>query len=143
MKIFFYDITGRAVSSCGNSIVDTGESCDDGNADDEDGCDSSCKVSRARSCITNPAPHSSGQVALHYSLGYPGLCTLLHENAVPDADRNKDGATDYLDSCLYQDYQNSCSADGTMLDYYKCSPANLPLKDSKPCPAGCKEGACA
>lgn len=32
------------MNSCGNGILDNGEECDDGNNDDNDGCDSNCKT---------------------------------------------------------------------------------------------------
>lgn len=35
-------------SACGNGVVETGEACDDGNGDDEDGCDNDCHVSLCR-----------------------------------------------------------------------------------------------
>ncbi|HEV7732638.1 MAG TPA: ELWxxDGT repeat protein [Candidatus Binatia bacterium] len=48
--LFFYAEDGRtgeelwAVTPCGNGVQNPGESCDDGNADDGDGCDAMCHV---------------------------------------------------------------------------------------------------
>jgi cysteine-rich repeat protein len=47
------DPTGaRAGGSCGNGTVDPGETCDDGNASDNDGCPADCAVD---SCTPDPA----------------------------------------------------------------------------------------
>ncbi|MBI1970764.1 hypothetical protein HYS47_03385 [Candidatus Woesearchaeota archaeon] len=134
-------ITGNAVV-CGDGVVATGEACDDGNADDYDGCSSSCDVVRKRTCLTMPGGHVEG-VALHYSLGFEGLCGMGHPNTDATTDQNSDGRLDYNDQCFYKDYQNECSADGTLQYYYECSPSNLPIKRSRECPGGCVEGICA
>jgi len=39
-------------SVCGNAIVETGETCDDGNQASLDGCSSSCKIEAGYSCTT-------------------------------------------------------------------------------------------
>ena len=42
--------TSACVNLCGNGIRDTGEDCDDGNAQDGDGCSTACDVERGWSC---------------------------------------------------------------------------------------------
>ncbi|RMH45308.1 MAG: hypothetical protein D6689_00185 [Deltaproteobacteria bacterium] len=37
-------IVGYNLPACGNGVVEAGEACDDGNADDADGCRSDCTV---------------------------------------------------------------------------------------------------
>ena len=37
---------------CGNGIIDEGEECDDGNKENEDGCDNNCKVKIPDYCLT-------------------------------------------------------------------------------------------
>jgi len=48
---------------CGNSILDGGEQCDDGNSDAGDGCSASCQVEEDWSC-TLPQPPVAGTNAL-------------------------------------------------------------------------------
>ena len=48
--------TGQCVSLCGNGIIDTGEVCDDGNANSGDGCSSTCAVESGWNCSPNPTP---------------------------------------------------------------------------------------
>lgn len=40
-------------SMCGNSIVEGGEACDDGNSFSGDGCSSSCQVEPSHACFVN------------------------------------------------------------------------------------------
>jgi len=42
--------TCEPVNCCGNSVIEADETCDDGNWDDEDGCDSSCQMSTVAVC---------------------------------------------------------------------------------------------
>jgi len=133
-------VTGNAVV-CGDGVVAAGEACDDGNADDYDGCSSSCSVVRKRTCLLNPEGHA-GSVALHYSLGYESLCGVDHRNTDVTTDQNGDGILNYHDQCFYKDYQNECSTDGTLQYYYECSPSNLPIKRTRECPGGCVDGVC-
>lgn len=133
-------VTGN-VAVCGNGALDAGEACDDGNADDYDGCSDSCDVVRKRTCLVAPVGHA-GDASLHYSLGYEELCSADHRNADAASDQNSDGRLDYNDQCFYKDYQNECSADGTLQYYYECSPSNLPIKRSKECANGCVDGEC-
>jgi len=45
--------TGTAV--CGNVVIETGETCDDGNRDPSDGCDAVCSVELGYSCVGEPS----------------------------------------------------------------------------------------
>ncbi len=47
--------------TCGDSVIEGGETCDDGNTDSGDGCDMMCQV--------EPAPMCNGQTATIYVLG--------------------------------------------------------------------------
>ena len=44
------------VPSCGNSILDEGEECDDGNEADGDGCSSDCRLEKGFTCNTEAIP---------------------------------------------------------------------------------------
>ena len=46
------------VPSCGNSILDEGEECDDGNDEDGDGCSKECKLESGFVCNTGAIPTS-------------------------------------------------------------------------------------
>ena len=49
------------VVRCGNHVVETGEDCDDGNADDGDGCTSDCRLTdRAAACAGVPSAFGEG-----------------------------------------------------------------------------------
>lgn len=55
-QIYYFNLnTGKATTSidflnylptCGNNIVDSGETCDDGNVVEKDGCDSTCQIEK-------------------------------------------------------------------------------------------------
>lgn len=44
----------RNLGICGDSSVDAGESCDDGNVVSSDGCDSTCQIEAFSTCPTPP-----------------------------------------------------------------------------------------
>ena len=44
---------------CGNSFLDTGEGCDDGNLANSDGCSSGCEVEPGWKCILTNAGSSA------------------------------------------------------------------------------------
>lgn len=44
------DIDECNIPFCGDGILDTGEECDDGNNDDDDGCDANCLIEAAPVC---------------------------------------------------------------------------------------------
>lgn len=46
---------GLCLSSCGNSKVQTGEECDDGNRNNDDGCSSTCQKEPGFSCTGEPS----------------------------------------------------------------------------------------
>jgi cysteine-rich repeat protein len=54
--VFVLDFAGEAVDApdtlCGNGVLDEGESCDDGNHEIWDGCDSHCEVEPFTGCET-------------------------------------------------------------------------------------------
>ncbi len=43
------------VLGCGNGVIETGETCDDGNTDPDDGCDASCQEEAGWSCTGEPS----------------------------------------------------------------------------------------
>jgi fibro-slime domain-containing protein len=57
------------VNPCGNSVIDIGETCDDGNARSGDGCDGTCKLENGYTCPTPGQPCVS---SLYCGDGLPG-----------------------------------------------------------------------
>ena len=67
-SIFFIQVananviqTSVTVTVCGNSVVETGEQCDDGNVVSNDGCSSSCQTDEAISICGNSTVESGEQ----------------------------------------------------------------------------------
>src|SRR3990170_358016 len=48
--------SGGQTTTCGNSKLDAGENCDDGNSSANDGCSVTCQVESGWSCYTLGAP---------------------------------------------------------------------------------------
>jgi len=84
------------VSSCGNGIVDTGETCDDGDRDDQDGCDHLCQVETGFDCA-----------------GTPSVCATTCGDGVAGGDEACDGA----------DLRGrSCATEGGWFGSMACAP---------------------
>lgn len=85
---------------CGDSVLDAGEACDDGNSANGDGCDASCQVEAGFEC-TLPAPGPTASV-----------CTEI----IIDSD--DDGVSDSNDLC-------PGTAPGANVDVFGCSAEQL------------------
>lgn len=65
-------------ATCGNSVIETGETCDDGNTVSNDGCSSTCQIETATTCNNNNVKETGetcdgtdfGNVTGCYDLGY-------------------------------------------------------------------------
>lgn len=79
-------------STCGNSVIESGETCDDGNTIDGDGCTAiSCQIESGYSCISQPSVCTadcgdgliagSEQCDLGGENSNTGSCTLTCQNA--------------------------------------------------------------
>ncbi|MBI2147110.1 hypothetical protein HYU19_01375 [Candidatus Woesearchaeota archaeon] len=115
---------------CGNGVLEGGEECDDGNANDGDGCGSECKAGPLRTCIAEQselAGHAGlAGTAVHYSVGTD--CGIDHHNAA---------------GCSYTDFVPACTGPAAF-ESYACSTGQLPIKVEGTCPAGtaCLDGVC-
>ena len=63
---------------CGDGVLDSGETCDDLNSDDDDGCDSSCAVEPGWECVDaritpDVAETLTGSIEANWSLSSDGL----------------------------------------------------------------------
>ncbi len=107
---------------CGNSVLNLGEGCDDGDTDDGDGCSSACLVEDGLACNTS-APGETGSDSCASgncdTLGNaaPGVCEplLACGNGILEAGEGcDDGNTSSSDgcdaSCLIED-SSACSVD--------------------------------
>lgn len=52
--LFWFNLTLRNIE-CGDGIISTGEVCDDGNIDNDDGCTASCAIEAWRECTGEPS----------------------------------------------------------------------------------------
>ena len=79
---------------CGNSLVEIGEECDDGNTDDSDGCSSVCVIEPGFVCVSGP---DSGPC----TTGGPGSVSLVvcGDSLVDGAEECDDGNTADSDGC--------------------------------------------
>lgn len=48
-------VGGRCVPPCGNSVIDIGEQCDDGNSIGSDGCSNMCMIESGWRCEGQPS----------------------------------------------------------------------------------------
>jgi cysteine-rich repeat protein len=61
---------GSSAGICGNGIIETGESCDDLNANSGDGCSPSCGVESGYTCSGEPSACTANNVNLECPVGY-------------------------------------------------------------------------
>jgi cysteine-rich repeat protein len=89
--------TGQCESLCGNSVIDEGEECDDGNPNNGDGCSSICLIESGFMCAGEPSlcelidSCPSYCVYLNYSNGY---CTNSIGNCESDPRRTHESGGD-------------------------------------------------
>ena len=56
LRLLLLTLVARAVAAaCGDGVMDVGETCDDGNTDNLDGCDASCDVEAGHVCVSEPS----------------------------------------------------------------------------------------
>jgi cysteine-rich repeat protein len=109
----------QALPICGNGAVEPGEACDDGNADDADGCTSSCLFPRDHACV------ASAQCQTHLCQG--NVCTPCSS-----AGQCGSGLRCSEGNCLFGGLQ---CGDGTVQAGESCDDANLNEQDR--CTSAC------
>jgi len=118
-------VVSRASASCGDGILDAGESCDDHNVLSGDGCSSACFIENGYSCSSQPSTCScnSGD-----SDG-DGVCNSLDNCPATSnsgqQDFDGDGLGNVCDSCP-NDAQNDIDGDGICGDLDNCPAASNP-----------------
>ena len=63
---------GDACDLCGNAVVNSGESCDDGNSNEFDGCSSTCQVESGYACSGSPSSCQPAGLILHHPYNLDG-----------------------------------------------------------------------
>ncbi len=128
----FSDVLTQALLSdigwgaCGNSLINPGEACDDGNLVDGDGCSHTCAVEQCFSCAGEPsvctplapgAPCDDGNACTDPDTCSAGVCSGVPDDGAPCDDGNQ---------CTTPDVCLSGACDGT--------PDNgAPCDDGDPC----------
>jgi len=105
-------------SFCGDGHIDSGEVCDDGNGNNNDGCSSTCQVEAGWTCTTTN----------------PSVCTLLPvcgNGTVEGSEACDDGDTDSGDGC---------SAACTVESGYTCTGTSPSVCTANPPPPVCGDG---
>jgi cysteine-rich repeat protein len=85
-----------ADATCGNGTVDAGETCDDANGADGDGCDSNCTVTGCGNGITTAGEDCDDGNALD-SDGCPSTCAFTELDCTDCLDNDADGFLDAMD----------------------------------------------
>ncbi len=85
----------RVVNPCGNGVLDTGETCDDGNAAASDGCSNTCQVEMGYMCTGTPSvctipPAGVGTCAAPTQLALAMTGTTYTVTAMGDTTNNTD-----------------------------------------------------
>ncbi|MFC1599863.1 DUF4215 domain-containing protein [Patescibacteria group bacterium] len=105
-----FDTGSCVLNSCGNSLIDNGETCDDGNNMSSDGCSNVCQTEPGYECS-----------------GTPSVCTLICGNNTVDTGEECDG--DNLNGATCADFGGegnlTCKSDCT-LDTSSCLACNDP-----------------
>ncbi len=121
-EVYFYCGLTLCTAVCGNSSVETGEGCDDGNTSDGDGCSSTCSQESGYSCS-----------------GDPSVCTTTcGDGVVAGTEECDDGNTTSGDGCDANCNTESSSGtcgDGNVDSGEECDDGNTTSGDG--CDANC------
>ena len=112
---------GPSGPSCGNSLVDTGETCDDGNTAPADGCNATCQLEPGWTCTT---------------AGAACVAATCGDGIVAGTEDCDDGQTVDGDGGVIDD---GCSAVCTLQPGFKCDAPGQPCTATT-CGDGVREG---
>ena len=104
---------------CGNGFMDAGETCDDGNVSDNDGCSAACELESGYVCVSGP---SAGPCTTAGPDTVTGVCG---DGILVDDESCDDGNTTSGDGC---------SSDCTVEDGFDC------VGDPSVCNSSCGDG---
>lgn len=105
-----YRVVVTFVGTCGNGVVEPGESCDDGNLATADGCNATCAIDSGYMCS-----------------GSPSMCIVPEINCNDGIDNNGNGAIDSADtSCAVPAYFSPCLAGQHLLVHPVAGPNAIP-----------------
>jgi cysteine-rich repeat protein len=100
--------TGCDDAVCGNSIVETGEACDDGNLANTDGCNQFCRLGGCFGDVDLDGNIDSNDAGLFFSVSG---CFVCANGCNPVCDSNRDGLVNASDAlALHLSLGTSCPA---------------------------------
>ncbi|MFA6383463.1 MAG: DUF4215 domain-containing protein [Parcubacteria group bacterium] len=124
-----------ANSVCGNAVIETGETCDDGNTTNGDGCDSTCQMEKINICHDNNGSKDWVAINIDFSAwsahqahgdflydgplkpnGHPDNSgnqdIIWCQNNAPCTDADTDGVCDAQDNCPAVSNASQTDSDG-------------------------------
>ena len=104
----------NTADTCGNSMIETGEGCDDGNILPNDSCSAACLIEDSSGtcdsdsdCASNSCDISTGVCEVNPNCGNGTLETALGEACDDSNSSGGDGCSEF---CLIEDNQGTCSS---------------------------------
>jgi cysteine-rich repeat protein len=133
---------GKCISAtCGDGIAQNGETCDDGNTDDDDACTSACEAPRCGDAIVSAAEECDDANDSDTD-GCTTECTLAvcGDGFVEDGEEEcDDGNDDETDECLASCRAVVCG-DSIVSGSEECDDGNY--SDTDDCPSTCTTATC-
>jgi cysteine-rich repeat protein len=132
--------TGAGEPTCGNGVLEDGELCDDGNADDTDACTSACVPAACGDGLVQP-PETCDAGALN---GPGKVCNgqcrinICGDGDLSPAEACDDGNTDDNDACTSLCHHATCGDGHVHVGVELCDTQG----DSATCDADCTTVAC-
>ncbi|MDC0667098.1 RCC1 domain-containing protein [Nannocystis radixulma] len=126
---------------CGDGLVQPGEACDDGNADDSDGCTNACAEAACGDGIVGPGELCDDGNA-DDSDGCTSACasTSCGDGIVQGIEECDDGNADDSDACLNTCKAASCGDGVVQAEVEACDDGNA--NDADACLNTCKAASC-
>jgi hypothetical protein len=147
-------LAATAFASCGDGIVDVGESCDDTNTDAGDGCSDACQVEVCWACAGEPsvcapddgASCDDGVFCDGADTCDAGACSVHAGNPCPGADGDGDcseSCNEAAGNCTANDPNGSACDDGLFCTGADtCNAGSCTVHAGDPCPGPDGDGDC-
>lgn len=128
---------------CGDGIVDRGESCDDGNDEDDDLCPSTCEMASCGDGFVQDGAEECDDGNIDDTDECPSTCVIAicGDGFVQDGVEECDDANEEdTDECLSSCVEASCGDGLVQEGVESCDDGNL--DDTDDCPSSCAEATC-